>query len=108
MLSHTVFTLNYMHHLADIETDTMFPVFLSENDPERPIELITTILRPCVQGLVKSIDLTWREMHNNDLIEDVSLPVPCPQTAVLIHYRRKIGRVINAKCRSWKMSQYNL
>lgn len=74
MLAHTVFTLAYVFHLGDIESDAMFPVFLTEDNPERPIELITSILGPCVQGLLKSVDLTWREMHNNDLIEDVGLP----------------------------------
>lgn len=106
MLAHTVFTLNYIHHLSDIEADTMFPVFLSENDPERPIELITTVLRPCVQGLVKSIDLTWREMQNNELIEDVGVST-LSQRIISRRHRRKTGRATNVKCQSWRTPRYS-
>ncbi|KAF6764625.1 Mak10 subunit, NatC N-terminal acetyltransferase-domain-containing protein [Ephemerocybe angulata] len=70
MLAHTVFTLTYIYHLSDIETDSMLPAFLTESDPDRPIELITCVLGPCVQGLLKCVDLTWRDLQNNDLIED--------------------------------------
>ena len=73
MLAHTVFTLTYIYHLTDLDTDSMFPVSLSEDDPERPVELVTTVLGSCVQGLLKCVDLTWRQMHNNDLLQDVSI-----------------------------------
>lgn len=71
MLAHTVFTLKYIYHLPDIDSDSIIPIFLSETDPERPVELITTVLGNCVGGILKCIDLTGRQLHNNDSMQDV-------------------------------------
>lgn len=104
MLAHTVFTLAYIFHLPEIETGSMIPAFLSECDPKRPIELITGVLGPCVEGLLKCVDLAGRELHNNESIQDVSYlyspsailsESPCVDS-------RKTGRVTDAKSRLWK------
>ncbi|KDQ59783.1 hypothetical protein JAAARDRAFT_33351 [Jaapia argillacea MUCL 33604] len=60
-LSQTVFTLVYVHHMQDINPEYM--VFgHDEEDPLRPLELITIVLRAGVTGLLKSCDLAWREL----------------------------------------------
>jgi len=59
-LAHTVYTLLYVHHVADMEMDLVSAAALQ--DPSRPIHLVTTVLRSAVQGILKSCDLTWREL----------------------------------------------
>lgn len=71
LLPHTVFTLQYIHHLRDIEPELTPWQLLSKTDPQRPPELITVVLGACVVGLIKCVDLAWLEMHNNELIQDV-------------------------------------
>ena len=76
MLAHTVFTLTYIYELGVIDDDYRLPDYLTEEDPQRPIELITGVLGPCIHGVLKCVDLTWRELRNNELIHDVSFPSP--------------------------------
>ena len=59
-LTQTVYTLLYVHYLDDLNPD-----FIGEPaypDPERPQELITSVLRASVMALLKSCDLSWREL----------------------------------------------
>ncbi|KAJ2927115.1 hypothetical protein H1R20_g10015, partial [Candolleomyces eurysporus] len=69
MLAHTVLTLTYIYELGVIDADYLSE-YISEEDPERPVELIVGILGPYIQGLLKCVDLTWRELRNNELIHD--------------------------------------
>lgn len=68
-LSHTVFTFLYVHHLEDIDPD-----FLTggPSDSSRPLELITSVLRAAVIGLLKCCDLSWREL-SKEHVKDVML-----------------------------------
>lgn len=95
LLSHTVFTLIYIHELRNIETDLTpgSSIFL---DPLRPIQLITTVLRPAVQGLLKCCDLAWRELSTGGML-DVRSPLHHDANYDLSNYRQKIGRVTNAR-----------
>ncbi|KDR82005.1 hypothetical protein GALMADRAFT_221894 [Galerina marginata CBS 339.88] len=61
-LAHTVHTLLYIHHLREIDPDVLVSPSTMGNDPSRPIELVTIVLRSAVQGLLKCCDLTWREL----------------------------------------------
>ncbi|KAF8959765.1 Mak10 subunit, NatC N-terminal acetyltransferase-domain-containing protein [Flammula alnicola] len=61
-LAHTVHTLLYVHHLSDIDPDVIPSQSTLANDPSRPIELVTIVLRSAVQGLLKCCDLAWREL----------------------------------------------
>ncbi|KAH6919217.1 Mak10 subunit, NatC N-terminal acetyltransferase-domain-containing protein [Coprinopsis sp. MPI-PUGE-AT-0042] len=70
LLPHTVFTLQYVHHLRDIEPELTPWQLFTKVDPERPPELITVVLGACVVGLIKCVDLAWLEMHNNELVQD--------------------------------------
>lgn len=69
VISHTVFTLLYVHHLQDIDPD-LIPYGQPE-DWSRPMGLITTVLWGAVAGLLKCCDITWRELSKGDL-KDVS------------------------------------
>ncbi|KAF9460883.1 Mak10 subunit, NatC N-terminal acetyltransferase-domain-containing protein [Collybia nuda] len=70
LLSHTIFTLLYTHQLAEIEVDFMPPPQTTESDYTRPPELVYVVLRPCVMGLLKCCDLSWRELSKN-AVQDV-------------------------------------
>ncbi|EAU81853.1 hypothetical protein CC1G_06064 [Coprinopsis cinerea okayama7 len=70
LLPHTIFTLQYVHCLTDIEPDMMSWKILSDVDHTRPLELVTVVLGSCVQALLKCCDLTWNEMQNNEMIHD--------------------------------------
>ena len=71
LLPHTIFTLQYVHHLRDIEPDMMTWQFLSKLDKDRPMELVTVILGACMQVLLKCCDLVWKELHSNEQIQAV-------------------------------------
>ncbi|RDB19321.1 N-alpha-acetyltransferase 35, NatC auxiliary subunit [Hypsizygus marmoreus] len=60
LLSHTVFTFLYVHHLADLDVDFM-PSYVYQ-DPSRPRELLFVVLKAWVTGLLKCCDLSWREL----------------------------------------------
>jgi len=66
MLSQTVFTLLYVHHLTDFNPDFISLGSLNR-DQSRPPELITVVLRAAVFGLLKSCDLSWRELVQNNV-----------------------------------------
>jgi len=69
-MSHTVFTLLYTRHLDSIDPDTIQKPSLAPEDPHRPLELITIVLRASVAGLLKCCDLTWRELSKG-AVQDV-------------------------------------
>ncbi|KAK7040262.1 N-alpha-acetyltransferase, non-catalitic subunit [Paramarasmius palmivorus] len=64
-LSHTVFTLLYVHHLGAIDPD-IHPYTL-DIDRTRPLGLITVVLRAFVCGMLKCCDLSWRELSKGGL-----------------------------------------
>ncbi|KAF9265939.1 hypothetical protein L218DRAFT_897912 [Marasmius fiardii PR-910] len=64
-LSHTVFTLLYVHSLQEIDPDQL--PYLLNADPQRPMELITVVLRAFVSGLLKCCDLSWRVLMRGSL-----------------------------------------
>ncbi|KJA19072.1 hypothetical protein HYPSUDRAFT_144144 [Hypholoma sublateritium FD-334 SS-4] len=61
-LAHTIHTLLYVHHLNDIDPEIMPHMITRRNDPTRPLELVTIVLRAAVQGLLKCCDMAWREL----------------------------------------------
>lgn len=67
-LAHTVFTFLYAHALEMLNPD--FLTYLDmEEDPSRPLQLVTVVLRAYVMGLLKSCGLAWMQLHNS-LLED--------------------------------------
>lgn len=69
-MSHSVLTFVYIHYLDSIDPDLVPTAFLNSNDPYRPPELITVVLRAAVAGLLKCCDLTWRELSKG-AVQDV-------------------------------------
>jgi hypothetical protein len=61
LLSHTVFTLLYVHRLAEMEYDLVSSSY-EIHDHSRPMELIYVVLRAYAMGLLKCCDLAWREL----------------------------------------------
>ncbi|GLB35595.1 putative mak10 subunit, NatC N(alpha)-terminal acetyltransferase [Lyophyllum shimeji] len=62
LLSHSVFTLLYVHALAELDPEYASSQILARFDPSRPPELLFLILRAWVMGLLKCCDLSWREL----------------------------------------------
>ncbi|KAG8905863.1 hypothetical protein FRB99_008074 [Tulasnella sp. 403] len=68
-MANTIHTLEYVHHLADMSYS--YPIPQSEADKRiRPKELIPTVLRPCVIGLLKTCDLVWRQFSQPSYLYD--------------------------------------
>jgi len=65
LLSHTVFTLLYVHRLAETEFDLVSSS--NKNDESRPMELVHVVLRAYVMGLLKCCDLAWRELSKGGI-----------------------------------------
>ena len=72
-LAQTVYTCLYVHELGvgrlwngnRINTR----ILQMPQDPSRPLQLITLVLRASVYGLLKSCDLAWREMTKGHVLE---------------------------------------
>ncbi|KAF8061759.1 Mak10 subunit, NatC N-terminal acetyltransferase-domain-containing protein [Lyophyllum atratum] len=62
LLSHTVFTLLYVHLLTEIDPEYMPPQTMAKFDPSRPPQLVFLVLRAWIMGLLKCCDLSWREL----------------------------------------------
>ena len=70
-LSQTVFTLAYVHHLADLDVEYI-PTHRVAVDDAPPIpELSSVVLKAFVMGLLKCCDLSWRELSKHN-VQDVS------------------------------------
>ena len=61
-LSQTVYTLLYVHELQDLNPEFLPVGWPPDPDPNRPLELLTVVLRASVFGLLKCCDLAWREL----------------------------------------------
>lgn len=70
IFSHTVFTLLYVHHISGFEPDFISSGPMTTDDPSRPQELVTVVLRSAVFGLLKCCDFAWREMSKGH-VQDV-------------------------------------
>lgn len=97
-LSQTVFTLAYVHHLADLDVEYI-PTHRVAVDGASPIpELSSVVLKAYVMGLLKCCDLSWRELSKHN-VQDVSVHPLHFLIPVNIRppYRQKIGKVKNVK-----------
>jgi hypothetical protein len=68
-LAHTVFTCLYALVVSELHPD-MLPYGLP-NDVLRPPQLIPVVLRASICGMLKSCDLSWRELSKGH-VHDVS------------------------------------
>ncbi|KAJ8508180.1 hypothetical protein ONZ45_g9535 [Pleurotus djamor] len=69
-LSHSVLTIQYVHHLADMDPDYLYLRNGSaKEDRSRPIQLVTIVLRAFMTGLLKSCDFAWRRLNEGSTKE---------------------------------------
>ncbi|KAG8853375.1 hypothetical protein FRB96_008165 [Tulasnella sp. 330] len=61
-MSQTIHTLQYVHDLYSMASVSTLPPQSEEDMRKRPRILIATVLRPLVIGMLKSCDLTWRQL----------------------------------------------
>ena len=69
-LSQTLYTFLYGHAVAEMHTDYLLNV---EDDPLRPIELVTVVLRAVALAVMKRCSTAWAGMAKGG-IRDVSEP----------------------------------
>ncbi|KAG7453081.1 uncharacterized protein BT62DRAFT_959328 [Guyanagaster necrorhizus] len=70
LLSNTVFTFVYVHELGAIDPD-MIPYQLPfAGDPERPVELVSIVLRTFIFGYLKCCGLSW-DCLNRGILQDI-------------------------------------
>ena len=102
-LSQSVFTILFVHHLPDINPEYL--PLEDDEDPKRPQELITVVLRAGMLGLLKCCDMAWRELSKNR-VHDVSLSLTvCRVTRHLLAcFRLKTGKAKSATYPCLKVS----
>lgn len=71
-LSQTVYTFLYVHNLEAINPDFFSRIWSIKEDTDRPIELVTLVIRAAVSGLLKTCALAWVELSKSQ-VYDVSL-----------------------------------
>lgn len=69
-LSQTVYTFLYGHAIAEMHTDYLLNL---EEDPSRPIELVTVVLRAVAFTVMKTCGAAWAGMAKGS-IHDVGGP----------------------------------
>lgn len=84
-LSQTVYTLLYVHCLQDINPDFIPRRSRTSPDPYRPQELVTIVLRAAVFGLLKSCDLSWRELSKGR-VQEVSIRVVANPEMLTVYF----------------------
>ena len=70
-LAHTVFTFLYTHALEVLNPDFL-PYDALQEDPARPLSLVTIVLRAYVMGLLKCCGIAWTQLSTS-LQEDVRM-----------------------------------
>ncbi|KAF8258994.1 Mak10 subunit, NatC N-terminal acetyltransferase-domain-containing protein [Lactarius quietus] len=91
-LPQTIYTCLYVHHLTDINPDMIPHQQQQQQDPARPLELVTIVIRAAIRGFLKCCDLAWRELGKGRLHDtedwhsekfDVSLLEGTPSAIIL-------------------------
>jgi hypothetical protein len=82
-LSQTIFTCLFVHHLDDIDPEFVPQDLQSKEDPLRPLGLITIVLRSAVFGLLKSCDLSWRELSKGGMREVSDTSLGCEHLLIM-------------------------
>jgi len=63
-LSQTVYTFLYGHAIAEMHPDYLLNF---EEDPSRPIELVTVVLRAIAFTVMKTCSIAWAEMAKGSI-----------------------------------------
>ncbi|KIK64309.1 hypothetical protein GYMLUDRAFT_71269 [Collybiopsis luxurians FD-317 M1] len=68
-LAHTVFTMLHVHALGDIDPDILPHLYMIDLELQRPLQLITVVLRAYISGLLHSCSLVWTELFKGSLMD---------------------------------------
>ncbi|KAF8437566.1 Mak10 subunit, NatC N-terminal acetyltransferase-domain-containing protein [Boletus edulis BED1] len=68
-LSQTIFSFLHVHALRETDPELIPADQIGEVDHTRPLELVTIVLRASVYGLLKSCDLSWRELNKGNVYD---------------------------------------
>ncbi|KAG6375824.1 hypothetical protein JVT61DRAFT_2681 [Boletus reticuloceps] len=68
-LSQTIFSFLHVHALRETDPELIPADQIGEVDHTRPLELVTIVLRAYVYGLLKSCDLSWRELNKGNVYD---------------------------------------
>lgn len=68
-LSQTIYSFLYAHALRETDPELIPADRVGEVDHMRPPELVTIVLRAYVHGLLKSCDLSWRELNKGNVYD---------------------------------------
>lgn len=91
-LSQTVYTLQYVHYLGDlgqphfrVERATQLDDTPYDSEGlERPLKLVTLVLRASVFGLLKCCDLVWRENARDHVVDVSTISFHCCGSLVTV------------------------
>lgn len=68
-LSQTIYSFLHVHALRETDPELIPADQVGEVDHTRPLELVTIVLRAYVYGLLKSCDLSWRELNKGNVYD---------------------------------------
>jgi hypothetical protein len=68
-LSQTLYSFLHVHALRETDPELIPADQVGEVDHTRPLELVTIVLRAYVYGLLKSCDLSWRELNKGNVYD---------------------------------------
>ncbi|KAG8217116.1 Mak10 subunit, NatC N-terminal acetyltransferase-domain-containing protein, partial [Butyriboletus roseoflavus] len=68
-LSQTIYSFLHVHALRETDPELTPADQVGEADHRRPLELVTIVLRAYVYGLLKSCDLSWRELNKGNVYD---------------------------------------
>lgn len=74
-LSQTVYTFLYGHAIAEMHPDYLLSF---EEDPSRPMELVTVVLRAAALTVMKTCSVTWAGMAKGGIHDVGELPTSRP------------------------------
>ncbi|KAH0830164.1 hypothetical protein J3R83DRAFT_1513 [Lanmaoa asiatica] len=68
-LSQTIYSFLHVHALRETDPELTPADQVGEVDHRRPLGLVTIVLRAYVYGLLKSCDLSWRELNKGNVYD---------------------------------------
>lgn len=68
-LSQTIYSFLHVHALRETDPELIPADHVGNVDHSRPLELVTIVLRAYVYGLLKSCDLSWRELNKGNVYD---------------------------------------
>ncbi|KAG9318062.1 hypothetical protein JVU11DRAFT_126 [Chiua virens] len=71
-LSQTIYSFLHVHTLRDTDPELIPAERVDQVDHRRPLGLVTIVLRAYVYALLKSCDLSWRELNKGNVYDPVS------------------------------------